>query len=69
MFTQDSNASCVHVTPWEHLGESWPYFRPNFVNMERAQEEHGADEVRMCSCVNMRVEVVSQYGAQTRCAL
>lgn len=45
MFTRDPNASCVHITPWEHLGESWPYFRPNFVNMERAQEDCGVDEV------------------------
>ncbi len=45
MFTTDAASSCVHVTPWEYLGESWPYFRPNFVNMEHAQQQHGADEV------------------------
>lgn len=30
LFTTDPAASCVHVVPWNFLGETWPYFRPNW---------------------------------------
>eukprot|EP00198_Chlamydomonas_reinhardtii_P008670 XP_001698007.1 predicted protein [Chlamydomonas reinhardtii] len=42
VFTDDPAASPVHVVGWGTLGETWPYFRPNFVNMQRAAEIMGA---------------------------
>lgn len=44
-FTTDPRATPVHVVPWGTLGETWPFFRPNFVNMEKIREQHGARQV------------------------
>ncbi|CAN6445852.1 unnamed protein product [Victoria cruziana] len=38
-FTVDAPESDVHVVRWNELGETWPYFRPNFVNMKKILDE------------------------------
>ncbi|CAH8257254.1 unnamed protein product [Arabidopsis lyrata] len=45
MFTEDVNESDVHVVGWNVLGETWPYFRPNFVKMNEIMVEKGYDKV------------------------
>lgn len=58
VFTTDMESTPVHVVKWGFLGESWPFFRPNFVNMEEYRTERNVDEVHMqhvndcpqCSC-------------------
>ena len=45
VFTTDPKETPLHVASWGFLGDTWPYFRPNFTNMEAYREEHGADEV------------------------
>ncbi|KAL4419767.1 hypothetical protein ABPG75_006865 [Micractinium tetrahymenae] len=45
LFTTDRSATPVHVVQWGFLGETWPFFRPNFKQMEEYRQEHGADEV------------------------
>ncbi|WZZ68130.1 hypothetical protein YC2023_079500 [Brassica napus] len=45
MFTEDKNESDVHVVGWNVLGETWPYFRPNFVKMNEVMVEKGYDKV------------------------
>ncbi len=40
-FTTDPRATPVHVVGWGVLGDTWPYFRPNFVAMQRTAEELG----------------------------
>ena len=37
----------MHVASWGFLGDTWPYFRPHFQNMEAYREEQGVDEVRL----------------------
>jgi hypothetical protein len=44
-FTTDPRATPIHVVGWGVLGETWPFFRPNFTSMERLGEEHKAQEV------------------------
>lgn len=44
-FTSDPAASPVHVCGWGFLGDTWPYFRPNFVNLEQYREQYGAARV------------------------
>lgn len=39
VFTEDLSESDVHVVGWNVLGETWPYFRPNFVKMKEIMEE------------------------------
>ncbi|XP_021737417.1 DNA ligase 6-like isoform X2 [Chenopodium quinoa] len=39
VFTEDESASDVHVVGWNVLGETWPYFRPNFVKMSEIMVE------------------------------
>ena len=46
VFTTDLASTPVHVAKWGFLGESWPFFRPNFVNMEQYRTDVGVDEVR-----------------------
>lgn len=41
VFTEDASASNVHVIGWNLLGETWPYFRPNFVKMKEIMAERG----------------------------
>ncbi|XP_068641660.1 DNA ligase 6 isoform X2 [Aristolochia californica] len=41
IFTEDASSSCIHVIGWNLLGESWPYFRPNFVKMKEIVLERG----------------------------
>lgn len=48
VFTTDAAATPVHVQGWGYLGDTWPFFRPNFVNMEKHREECRAEEVRAC---------------------
>ena len=47
IFTTDLASTPVHVAKWGFLGESWPFFRPNFVNMEQYKTDMGVDEVSM----------------------
>ena len=54
VFTTDPKETCIHVTQWGFLGDTWPYFRPNFVNMEAARAEAGVDEV-WCSGASCKV--------------
>ena len=37
VFTEEESESDVHVVGWNVLGETWPYFRPNFVMMKEMQ--------------------------------
>ncbi len=46
VFTTDLASTPVHVAKWGFLGESWPFFRPNFVNMEQYKTDMNVDEVR-----------------------
>ncbi|XP_071684444.1 DNA ligase 6 isoform X6 [Lolium perenne] len=41
VFTEDAAATDVHVTGWNILGETWPYFRPNFVKVKEIMLERG----------------------------
>ncbi|CAA6665437.1 unnamed protein product [Spirodela intermedia] len=41
IFTEDAKGSCIHVIGWNLLGETWPYFRPNFVKMREIMLERG----------------------------
>ncbi|XP_048327541.2 DNA ligase 6 [Ziziphus jujuba] len=41
VFTEDECGSDVHVVGWNLLGETWPYFRPNFVKMKEIMVEKG----------------------------
>ena len=34
IFTTDPKSTRVHCVSWNWLGETWPYFRPNYANME-----------------------------------
>ena len=52
VFTTDLASTPVHVAKWGFLGESWPFFRPNFVNMEQYKTDMSVDEVRYSSCLN-----------------
>ena len=45
VFTEDESKSDVHVVGWNVLGETWPYFRPNFVNMKEIMIERGYSRV------------------------
>ncbi|KAL3698658.1 hypothetical protein R1sor_012734 [Riccia sorocarpa] len=45
VFTTDPSATNVHVAQWNFIGETWPYFRPNFVQMEKAMKERGYKKV------------------------
>jgi hypothetical protein len=45
VFTTDPAATNVHVVGWSFLGETWPYFRPNFGNMEKILAESGFSRV------------------------
>ncbi|KAI4389328.1 hypothetical protein MLD38_001564 [Melastoma candidum] len=44
-FTEDKSRTDVHVIGWNVLGETWPYFRPNFVKLREIQEEKGYEKV------------------------
>ncbi|CAL9159626.1 unnamed protein product [Musa hybrid cultivar] len=41
VFTEDASASDIHVIGWNVLGETWPYFRPNFAKMKEIMAERG----------------------------
>lgn len=45
VFSTERGSSRVEVVSWGFLGEVWPFFRPNFVNMEKCREAAGVDEV------------------------
>ncbi|XP_043702272.1 DNA ligase 6 isoform X2 [Telopea speciosissima] len=41
IFTEDDSATDVHVVGWNILGETWPYFRPNFAKIKEIMTEKG----------------------------
>ncbi|KAK9951173.1 hypothetical protein M0R45_006631 [Rubus argutus] len=41
VFTEEECETDVHVVGWNVLGETWPYFRPNFMKMEEIMVERG----------------------------
>ncbi|KAK9700226.1 hypothetical protein RND81_08G224900 [Saponaria officinalis] len=45
VFTEDESVTDVHVVGWNVLGETWPYFRPNFVKMNEIMIEKGYTRV------------------------
>ncbi|KAK1556406.1 hypothetical protein Q3G72_004547 [Acer saccharum] len=45
VFTRDDTESDVHVVGWNVLGETWPYFRPNFGRMKEIMVERGYNKV------------------------
>ncbi|KAG7011065.1 DNA ligase 6, partial [Cucurbita argyrosperma subsp. argyrosperma] len=45
VFTEHGSESDVHVVGWNVLGESWPYFRPNFERMNDIMVEKGYSKV------------------------
>nr|XP_043615439.1 DNA ligase 6 isoform X2 [Erigeron canadensis] len=45
VFTDKECESDVHVIGWNVLGETWPYFRPNFVKMKEVMEARGYSKV------------------------
>lgn len=45
VFTEHESESDVHVVGWNVLGETWPYFRPNFVKMKDIMVEKGYSKV------------------------
>ncbi|XP_059670729.1 DNA ligase 6 isoform X2 [Cornus florida] len=45
VFTEEESESDVHVVGWNVLGETWPYFRPNFVKMKEIMDERGYSKV------------------------
>ncbi|CAJ1842765.1 unnamed protein product [Sphenostylis stenocarpa] len=40
-FTENGLESNIQVVGWNVLGETWPYFRPNFVKMKEIMAERG----------------------------
>lgn len=45
VFTLDESESDVHVVGWNVLGETWPYFRPNFTKIGEIMSEKGYSKV------------------------
>ncbi|CAA2994203.1 Hypothetical predicted protein [Olea europaea subsp. europaea] len=45
VFTVDESKTDVHVVGWNVLGETWPYFRPNFLKMKEIMSERGYSKV------------------------
>ena len=45
LFTTDAAETPIHVTPWGNIGETWPYFRPNWTFLEEYRESFRADEI------------------------
>lgn len=38
LFTCDASETNVHTVDMNYLGNTWPFFKPNFANMEKAME-------------------------------
>lgn len=45
MFTKSPEKTPIHVVKWNFLGETWPYFRPNYVDAAEYAELMGASSV------------------------
>ncbi|XP_023761536.1 DNA ligase 6 isoform X1 [Lactuca sativa] len=45
VFTTKESESDVHVIGWNVLGETWPYFRPNFAKMNEIKDAKGYSKV------------------------
>ncbi|GAB2301757.1 hypothetical protein Dimus_035783 [Dionaea muscipula] len=45
VFTEEESVTDVHVVGWNVLGETWPYYRPNFVRMAEIMTERGYSKV------------------------
>uniref|UniRef100_A0A9I9CY62 DNA ligase n=1 Tax=Cucumis melo TaxID=3656 RepID=A0A9I9CY62_CUCME len=45
VFTEHESESDVHVVGWNVLGETWPFFRPNFVRIKDIMVEKGYSKV------------------------
>lgn len=45
VFTEEESETDVHVVGWNVLGETWPYFRPNFVKVKEIMNERGYSKV------------------------
>lgn len=67
VFTTDMASTPVHVVKWGFLGESWPFFRPNFVNMEEYRTENNVDEVATLHSCHSQDSAVHCIGAASLC--
>lgn len=45
VFTEDESETDIHVVGWNVLGETWPFFRPNFVRIQEIMTEKGYSKV------------------------
>lgn len=46
VFTTGPKSTRVHCVAWNWLGETWPYFRPNYANMELYAQTFDPHETR-----------------------
>lgn len=44
ILTDDPASTNIHLVPWGGVGETWPFFRPNFAKLKEYRQEHGAEE-------------------------
>lgn len=44
-FTTDPTETPYHVVSWNFLGETWPYFRPNYVKAKEYMEEYCVNNI------------------------
>ena len=42
-FTTDKTETCLHVCRMGFCGEMWPFFKPNFSNLEKKLEEEARE--------------------------
>eukprot|EP00884_Botryococcus_braunii_P017307 jgi/Botrbrau1/425/Bobra.110_2s0075.1 len=45
IFTSDPKETPIHVTAWNTLGDTWPFFRPNYKAMDEYRQELGYEQV------------------------
>ena len=45
IFTTDPYSTPIHLVKWNFLGETWPYFVPNFTDPRKYAEQYGAKKV------------------------
>lgn len=46
VFTCEPSRTCIHIVTWNWIGETWPFFRPNYPNIETFAAAYAPDPLR-----------------------
>ena len=67
--TEDPSATNLRLAKWGAVGETWPYFQPNWSIVEELRARHGVEEVIAFVCTGWAYDSKAEFSTRSRAGL